>query len=137
MTKEQTIKACYALIEREAKEKGLEIIDKGTGHGFDNTFWNIKDTSEIPTVVASSEDYFIEMRSFWGAVEIDVRKKLVIGEELLIFNYDDSVKQKNNKYVRTGDFRVCEVRVDGVRRNYMDAIRDVTEMIDFVESHKE
>ena len=131
MTKKQVIKGCYALISREAEARKLTIKDNGTGHGFDNTVWPFLDLSNIPNVVAENDDYKIELRSFWGDPEIDISIKTPIGQELLIFNFSDSVK-KGDKYEETGDFHVHQLRVDGLRGNYKKAVEQVYEMIDFV-----
>ena len=130
VTKEQIIKGAIALINHVAKEKGLTVEDRGTGHAFDNSFWNFTDKSQIPTVIASDNVFSIKLRPFWSSPEIDVRRDVDDGEELLIFNFSDSV-EKDGEYRHTGDWHVHEVRVDA-RWDYKACIEEVYEMIDFV-----
>lgn len=130
MTKEQIIRGATALIRKIAKEKNLSVENKGTGHGFDDSFWNFPDTSEIPTIIAWNDVYKIELRPFWSSPEIDVWRQAPSGEELLIFNFSD-FKKINGKYQHTGNWRVHEVRVDA-RWDYKACINEVYEMIDFV-----
>ena len=132
MTKEQIIKGAIALIKRIAEEKGLSVEDKGTGHAFEGGFWEkrFRDESQIPTIVASDNAFSIELRPFWSSPEIDVRRNADDGEELLIFNFSDSVKI-DGKYQHTEDWHVHEVRVDA-RWDYKACIEEVYEMIDFV-----
>ena len=143
MTKEQVIRGCIKLIEKIAEEKELEIEDIGTGHGFDGSFWEdvIKDTSEIPTINAKSADYEIGvqggykigLRPFWSDPEICIRRDTEQGEELLIFTFSDSVKNRETgHYDHTRDFKLHEIRVD-VRSDYKACINEVYEMIEFVE----
>lgn len=141
MTKEQVIRGAIKLIEKKCNEYGMEAENRGTGKAFEGGFWEhiLTDDSNIPNVVAKGkydEDmkYEIELRSFWGSPEVDVRRETDRGEELLIFNFSDSVKDANGNYIHTGDFRVLEVRVDA-RKNYRDCIEEVYEMIDFVKAH--
>lgn len=130
MTKEQIIKGAIALINHIAEERGLIVEDRGTGHAFDNSFWNFTDNSQIPTIVAGDNAFSIELRPFWSSPEIDVRRNADDGEELLIFNFSDSVKI-DGKYQHTEDWHVHEVRVDA-RWDYKACIEEVYEMIDFV-----
>ena len=132
MTKEQIIKGAIALIKRVAEEKGLSVEDKGTGHAFEGGFWEkiFRDKSQIPTIVAGDNAFSIELRPFWSSPEIDVRRNADDGEELLIFNFSDSVKI-DEKYQHTEDWHVHEVRVDA-RWDYKACIEEVYEMIDFV-----
>lgn len=136
MTKEQVIKGAIALIERIAKEKGIEVVDSGTGHGFDGSFWNFTDNSNIPSVKAKNEEYSIELRPFWSSPEIDVRREKADGEELLVLNYSDCVKNSDpdGGYKHTGDFRVHEVRVDA-RWDYKGCIEDIYRMIEEIEQN--
>ena len=132
MTKEQIIKGAIALIKRLAEEKGLNVEDRGTGHGFEGGFWEkiLQDTSQIPTVVANNDTFSIELRPFWSSPEIDVRRQVLDGEELLIFNFSDYEK-KDGEYQHTDNWRVHEVRVDA-RWDYKACIEEVYDMIDFV-----
>lgn len=143
MTKEQVIKGCIKLIEKIAKEKELEVENLGTGHGFEGSFWEgmAKDISEIPTINAKSADYEIGvqggykigLRPFWSSPEICIRRDTELGEELLIFTFSDSVKNREtDHYDNTGDFKLHEIRVD-VRSDYKACINEVYEMIEFVE----
>lgn len=135
MTKQQVIHGAISLIRKIALERGLEVVNKGEGHAFDGGFWDgvLKDESNIPTVVAETEGYCIELRPFWTSPEIDVRRQTAKGEELLIFNFSDMIKnQKNGEYEHTCNFHVCEVRVDA-KCNYRKCIREVYKMIDFVQ----
>ena len=132
MTKQKVIFGALKLIEKLADEHGLEVTDHGTGHAFERTFWNgvLKDDSGIPNVVATNDKFSIELRSFWGAPEVDVRRNVEGGEELLIFNFNDSMKI-DDKYEHTGDFEVQQVRVEA-RHDYKACIEEVYRMIDFV-----
>lgn len=143
MTKEQIVKGCIKLIEKIAKEKGLEVENLGTGHGFDRSFWEgyVKDTSEIPTINATSDNYEIGvqggykigLRPFWSDPEICIRRDTELGEELLIFSFSDQVKNRETRhYDHTGDFKLNEIRVD-VYSDYKACIEEVYEMIEFVE----
>lgn len=139
MTKEQVIKGAYALIKREADKRNLEIMDRGTGHGFEDTFWEdkIHDNSEIPNIIAGQKEdgYSIELRSFWGSPEIDIRIDYPNGQQLLIFNFSDSIK-RGEHYKDTGDFQICQIRVDGCNNvpcTYKSAIEEVYEMIAYIE----
>jgi hypothetical protein len=136
MTKEQVIRGAITLIERIAKEKGLEVVNSGTGHGFDGSFWVFTDNSNIPSVKAKSEDFSIELRPFWSSPEIDVIRKKSDGEELLVLNYSDSVKNSDpdGRYEHTGDYRVHEVRVDA-RWDYKGCIEEVFKMIEEIEQN--
>lgn len=133
MTKEQVIKGCIKLIEKIAEEKGFEVIDQGTGHGFDNSFWNLTDTSGIPTISAKDDNYSILLRPFWSSPEIDIRKQTELGEDLLVFNFSDFIKNKEtNEYEHTGDYSVRAIEVN-VRCDHKKAIEEVYQMIDEVE----
>lgn len=136
MTKEQVIKGAYALIKREADKRNLEIINRGTGHGFEDTIWEdkISDESKIPNIVGIKEGYKIELRSFWESPEIDVRIDYPEGQLLLILNFSDTIKDGRH-YKDTGDFQICQIRVDGCNHvpcSYKDAIEEVYEMIDYI-----
>ena len=132
MTKEQIIKGAIALIKRIAEEKGLSVENKGAGHAFEGSFWEkiFIDKSQIPTVIARNDAFSIELRPFWSSPEIDVRRQVLDGEELLIFNFSDSVGI-DGEYRHTVDWHVHEVRVDA-RWDYKACIEEVYEMIDFV-----
>lgn len=136
MTKEQVIRGCVALIRKIAEERGLTVEDKGTGHAFDGGFWDriFTDDSMIPTEVAAGEGYSIELRPFWSSPEIDIRRGTVTGEEMLIFNYNDTVKNAvTGQYDHTGDFQVQQVRVEA-RWNYISCINEIYAMIEYVEA---
>ena len=142
MTKKQVINGAIKLIEKKCNEYGMEAENRGTGKAFEGGFWEhiLTDDSNIPNVVAKGkyeEDmkYEIELRSFWGSPEVDVRRETDRGEELLIFNFSDSVKDANGNYIHTGEFLPCEVRVDARGNYYRACIEEVYEMIDFVEAH--
>lgn len=135
MTKQKIINAAISLIRMEAVKRKLEVIDRGTGHAFENTIWNFKDDSGIPNVIGKGEGYSIELRSFWGSPEIDIRRETQEGEELLIFNFSDSVK-KDGSYIHTGDFKPHEIRVDA-RWDYKQCISEVYAMIDYIKGYKD
>jgi len=130
MKKKDIVSRAIGFIRKTADKKKLTIVNNGTGHAFDNTVWNglLKDESEIPNIIAKKDGYSIELRSFWGSPEIDIRRRRPHGEELLVLNFSDSIKE-GDEYVHTGEYRVSEVRVDGAY-NYKRAINDVYKMID-------
>lgn len=130
MKKNDVIAGSIRLIKRVADKKKLTITNRGTGHAFDGSAWEnlIADTSNIPNIIAKKDGYSIELRSFWGNPEIDIRRRRPYGEELLVLNFSDSVID-GNKIIHTGEFRVNEVRVDGTH-NYKRAINDVYKIID-------
>ena len=135
MTKKQVIKGAILLIEKIAKDKGLIVVNNGTGHAFDHTLWKeiMKDDSGVPNVKAKGEGYSIELRSFWGSPEIDVRRIGKFGEELLIFNYSDSEKMEGDtEYKHTGCFLVQQVRVEA-KWDYKACIKEVYDMIELLE----
>ena len=136
MKKEEIIRGALKLIEKTAGEKGLEVIDIGTGHAFDGSFWAgvFEDNSGIPEVKAVGDGYSIELRSFWGRPEVDVSRTVEDGEELIVLNYSDSVKNEEGKYEHTGNFRPHEVRVDA-RWDYRKCVDEVYEMIAFIEEN--
>ena len=134
MTLEQVINGAIRLINRIASEKGIKVVDLGTGHAFDHSFWDFEDKSGIPSVKAKSDDYCIELRPFWSSPEVDVRRKDKDGnEELLIFNYSDYMtNRETDKLEHTGEYKVHEVRVDS-HSDYKKCIEEVYAMIDEVE----
>ena len=137
MEKQQVIKGAILLIKRIAEEKGLEVEDSGTGHGFEGSFWEgiLKDESGIPSVNAANDSYSIGLRSFWGSPEIDIHRVTEEGEELLVLNYSDMVKKKGtNDFTHTGDFRVREVRVEAFW-DYKKCINEVYDMIEEIEMY--
>lgn len=142
MTKEQVIKGAIKLIEKKCNEYGMKAENRGTGKAFEGGFWEhiLTDDSNIPNVVAKGKNdkgmaYGIELRSFWGRPEVDISRETADGEEMLIFNFSDSVKDaETGEYVWTGEFRVHEVSADA-RWDYKACIEEVYEMIDFVEAH--
>lgn len=136
MKKEDIIRGAVRLIEKIAGEKGLEVVDMGTGHAFDGSFWEgvLEDDSRIPEVKAAGDGYSIGLRSFWGRPEVDVRRAAEDGEELLVLNYSDFVKNAEGEYEHTGEFRPHEVRVDA-RWDYKKCVEDVYEMIAFIEAN--
>lgn len=133
MKKETVLHGMINLIRKKARELKLTVEDRGTGHAFDNSFWKglIEDDSGIPNIKAKSDQYSIELRSFWGSPEIDIRQKTDLGEELLIFHYSD-YEIRNGEYQHTGDYHVGEVRVDS-HSDYRSLINEVYKMIDYVE----
>lgn len=132
MKKEEIIKGCIALIKHKAEKLNLTITDKGTGHDFDGTVWKdiLPDTSNIPNIIAYNDDYSIELRSFWGDPEIDIRK----GAEhhiLQIFNYSDYFNGEH-----TGEFYINQIRVDSgsqIKGNITPEIEEIMQMIKFIE----
>ena len=130
MTKEDVIYGATKLIERIARDKNLEVKNLGTGHAFDHSLWKgcLKDESGIPEIRATKDGYSIVLRSFWDAPEIDVRRQTDVGEELLVLNYYDAMKNKeSDAYEHFGDFKVHEVRVDAY--DYQKCLNDIQEMI--------
>lgn len=138
MTKEQVIRGCLNMILRIAREKGLEVEDNGTGHGFDGGFWEgiFVDDSNIPEVTARGEGYSIGLRSFWGSPEVDIRRQKESGEELLIFRWTDYEKNEAGEYEHTGNFHVGEIRTD-CRWDYKANIEEIYKLIEEVENADE
>lgn len=136
MEKKEVIRGALRLIGKIAGEKGLEVVDMGEGHAFDGSFWEgvFEDNSGIPEVKAAGDGFSIGLRSFWGNPEVDVRRAVEDGEELLVLNYSDSVKNAEGKYEHTGEFRPHEVRVVA-RWDYRKCVEDVYEMIAFIEAN--
>ena len=129
MKKGDIIAGAIRYINRIADKKRLKVVNNGTGHAFEGTVWTMfEDDSNIPNIIAKKDGYSIELRSFWGNPEIDIHRRKPYGEELLVLNFSDSVKN-GDKYIHTGEFRVNEVRVDGTH-NYKRAINDVYKIID-------
>lgn len=130
MRKEFIVKAMIEIIEEVTKEKNLKIKDKGPGHAFDNTFWKdfVKDTSNIPNIIATNDDFKIEIRSFWGCPELSVRRDRTKNEELLVLAYSDYDKGKH-----TGDFQVNEIRCYS-RNNYKECMKTIYEWIEKIEN---
>lgn len=118
MTKEHIIKAMTEIIKEQAEEMGLTVENKGTGHEFDNSFWEgiLKDHSGIPEIKAYKDGYSITLRSFWGCPELDIRD----GHELLVLTYGD--------YGHKGKYKVVQVRVDG--DHYKENINKIYNMIE-------
>ena len=144
MTKEQIIKASISYIEKYAEEHNLEVIDNGTGHGFDNTVWKdvLTDDSNIPSISAKNEMYSISLSSFWGSPEICIREETEFGQVLMVLNYSDHVKDNDNnndkKYKSTGDYEVNQVRVDGLHGNgYGYYLERMDEIVVYVNNFKE
>lgn len=129
-TKEEIIKGAIAVIERIAKEKNLEINNRGTGHAYEGTVWKgiLEDESGIPNVIAKSDEFRIELRSLWDSPEIVVRRKVYKGEELLVLTFNDQIADGSGNYVHTGKFRVGEVRVDSCT-NYRKCVNEVYRLI--------
>lgn len=137
MKKEDIIYGATKLIERISKEKGLVVNNKGVGHGNDNTLWEgiLKDESGIPTITASGDGYEITLRPFWSSPEIDVRIPTANGEELVIFNYSDLIKNnETGQYDYTGDFYLHEFRVDG-HDNQAELILEIFSMAQEIERY--
>jgi len=126
------------MILRIAGEKGLEVEDKGTGHGFEGSFWEelLTDISGIPEVTARGEGYSIGLRSFWGNPEVDIHRMKNSGEELLIFRWSDREKNEAGEYEHTGNFRVGEIRTD-CRWDYKSNIEEIYKLIAEVENEAE
>lgn len=136
MKKEQIIQGMAKLIEEKTKELELTVTNNGTGHAFDNFFWQgiLNDDSNIPNIIAKKEGFRIELRSFWGDPELDLHRLYDHGEELLVLRYSDSVRNaKTGHYEHTGNFKVHEVRVDA-RWDYASCIGEVYEMIKAIEN---
>lgn len=136
MKKEEVVRGAVKLIEKFANDLGLEVEDKGEGHAFDGSFWDgiLTDDSRIPNVRASKDGFSIELRSFWGNPEVDVRRAVVGGDELLVLNFSDSFKNANGEYVHTGEFFPHEVRVDAMW-DYKACVKEVYDMIAFIENN--
>ena len=133
MKKEKLIEGCVKFIKRIAIEKELKYENMGTGHGFDNTIWNFKDNSEIPTVKAFGKGYVIEFCPILGASpEISIRRDSKNGEELLVVRWSDLEKSNDGEeYHNTGEYSVYEVTV--CSKNYKKVMSDLYYIISEVE----
>lgn len=138
MKKETIIKAMIEIIVDATKWHNLEFNYKGCGHAYDNTLWKdlLKDDSDIPNVVASSDTYKIELRSFWGSPELSIYRKVNKNHELLVLNYDDYDYDDNGELINTRDFRVNEVRCDS-HGNYKKCIDEIYSYIKRIENYEE
>lgn len=128
MTKEKVVKAMVSLIHWKAEEYGLTIEDHGIGHAFDNSYWRdiLKDCSGIPHIIAKNDTYKIEIRSFWGNPEIDIRIKSDSGEDLLVLNYAD--------HLRKDDYILCQMEVSA-DRDHEKYISDLWSMIKYIDGY--
>lgn len=127
MAKETVIKGCLSVIKRISEEKELQVTDNGTGHAFDGSFWGglLTDNSNIHNVVAEGEGYCIELRSFWGNPELDIRRAVRDGEELIVITFSDFANGK-----RTGDYTVHQIRIDGVHDDYKKALQEAVALVE-------
>lgn len=127
MTKETIIEGCLSVIKRISEEKELQVTDNGTGHAFDGSFWEglITDNSNIHNVVAEGEGYCIELRSFWGNPELDIRRAVRDGDELIVITFSDFANGK-----QTGDYTVHQIRIDGVHDDYKKALQEAVALVD-------
>lgn len=137
MTKEQVVRGIIGMIERVARDKGITPRCVGVGSGYSGTIWEglFKDDSGIPKVYAQGDGFSIELRPFWGNPEVDVRRAVDGGEDLIVLNWSDRVKRPDNgEYVSTGLFRLNEVRVDS-RGRCRECIEEAYGMADEVERY--
>lgn len=109
MKKEHIVRAAIEIIEEQAKKYDLVITDNGTGHAFDNTFWEgLKDTSNIPNVIASNDIMKIELRSFWDSPHLSIRiEEENQMEKLLVLTYSDGAYRKKTL---KDDFTVEDIK---------------------------
>lgn len=143
MKKSKVVSAMLHIIHEKALEYDLEIVDNGYGHAFDHSFWNFKDDSKIPSVIAHTKDYSfedkkgysIELRSFWGSPELDIRRYEDGKSDLLVLNYSDIEYDENGKFYHSEDFYVNEVRCDSHNR-YKECIADIYELIEEIEEYE-
>lgn len=134
MTREQVLYGCVKFMEYMSDVYKLTVDNRGTGHAYDNSFWKdvLVDDSNIPNIVAKNDEMSVELRSFWGRPEIDLRIQREFGEELLVFNYTDKIKV-NNEYISTGNYVVGEVRVDSNDGEYKTSINTIYHYIELIE----
>ena len=139
MTKEYIIKNSIELIKMFSKELNLNVNNKGVGHAFDNSFWEgiFTDRSDIPEITATNENgtFKIELRSFWGHPEISIRDKIGYGEDLYVIQFCDSSYDENGNYIRTGDFKLYEIRID-VRNNHRSKLDMLFDIVNYIETSK-
>lgn len=138
MKKEHIVKAMIEIIKNKTESLNLNVEDKGTGHAFENTFWDglIEDKSDIPEIKAYNDNYSIGLRSFWGSPELCIRRHSEANngkEEMLIlcysdFEYDDI---EHTSYTHTDNFYVDEIRCNthGNYKACIDEIYDIIEQI--------
>ena len=131
MTKEAVIKGMVKVLMEYAEKYNLEVSGPVYGHAFDNTIWNFTDDSEIPNIHARGENVHVEIRSFWGSPEIDVRMdEKTNNSRLLVLNYSDGL-WNDGEWEHNGNFTVMEVRADG--RAYKKNMAEIYHMIEAIE----
>lgn len=130
MKKDLLVNAMILVVKEIAKEYDFEFKSEEYGKAFKDTFWKdiLKDTSNIPNLIfkdKNGNDYYVELRSFWGIPEIDIRIK----NALLVLNYSDydwELQKHTGK-----NFRVNQIRVEGY--NYSENLKIVEDTIKKIE----
>lgn len=124
MNKSQIINKMISVIKDYAEKYNLEISDPVYGEAFKNSVWEglIKDDSGIPNILASNEDMVVELRSFWGRLELSISSN----SGLLVLQYKEN--SQANQY------EVCEFRVDGF--DYLNKIKELESIIKFIEGEE-
>lgn len=130
MKKILLVKTMILVVKEVAKEYGFEFKSEEYGKAFKDTFWKdiLKDVSNIPNLIfkdKNGNDYYIELRSFWGIPEIDIRIK----NALLVLNYSDYDWELGK---HTGkNFKVNQIRVEGY--NYNENLKTIYNLIEKIE----
>lgn len=124
MNKSQIINKMISVIKDYAEKYNLEISDPVYGEAFKNSVWEglIKDDSGIPNILASNEDMVVELRSFWGRLELSISSN----SGLLVLQYKENSQ--------TNQYEVCEFRVDGF--DYLNKIKELESIIKFIEGEE-
>ena len=128
MNKSQIVNKMISVIEDYAEKYKLEVSDPVYGEAFKNSIWEglIKDDSDIPHIIASNEDMSIELRSFWGSPELDIRVDNNYESRLMCVNYHENKK--------THEYEVDLFRVNG--DDYKRSIDELEGIIKFIESEE-
>lgn len=135
MRKMIVVQSIINVLNRYSEEHGFELKSKEYGQAFKGTIWDdyLKDDSHIPEIHwVHKNTSELEIRSFWGSPEMDVRLCDENGnfEALLVLTWS-SWNDKEQK--STDDFNLYQVRVDSYQYD-----KDLKQALEFTELvHKE
>lgn len=121
MNKSQIVNKMIAVIKDYAEKYNLEISDKG-----------FEDSHCIPNIIAErntmseEENIYIELRSFWGNPELDIRVDNNYEARLMCVNYHENEK--------THEYEVNLFRVNG--DDYKRNIDELESIIKFIEGEE-